>query len=434
MAGGNNIVVKTINEVSYKTDAKSYADAIKKLKSVKKEWEKANKPTTRGRNGPAKQYDEAARQMKLINKRLEETKRKEEAKSTAHAIAQAKKQAAAQKAIDKQQAARMRQQMQQMTQQNREAAKMKKFYEQQERAARRAARKMNPAATPRGPMSIRRINSMQITGAGALGGGMVGNKGPYSPETIARQNAAMAGRVRMESKIADIKRKTAEREAKANASKASRMDDVIAQNRIRLSSKYGRDYGSKLGRNGAGNGIQELNNQLKRGTLSLGQYRQQVAALERQLRSAQGAASGFGSSLGSIRGGLIGGGLAMGAFTGGKSIMEAGQFFQGMDATMTMVSDTEEEAKKRIAFLKEQTNRLGLDMKIASQGYVQMSVNSEGVMSKNQNDELFKGFSEYATALQVDPVKFQRGITAIGQMMGKGQVMAEELKGQWTIV
>jgi len=51
-------------------------------------------------------------------------------------------------------------------------------------------------------------------------------------------------------------------------------------------------------------------------------------------------------------------------------------------------------------------------------------------MNKGQTDDLFKGYSEYATALQVDPVKYQRGITAIGQMMGKGQIMAEELKGQ----
>lgn len=425
MAGGNNIVVKTVNEVSYKTDPKSYADAMKKLKSVKKEWEKANKPNLSGKNNPAKQYDKSAQQMKLINKRLEETRRREQAKSTAHAIAQAKKEAAAKKAIDKQNAARIKQQMQQMTAQSREAAKMKKFYDQQERAARRAAKKMNPAATPRGPMSIRRINSLQLnpSSGGALGG-MVGNKGPYSPETVARQNAAMANRVRMESKIADIKRKTAEREARANASRSARNNDVIAQNRIRLSSKYGMDYASRLGRNGAGNGIVELNEQLKRGILTMGQYRQQVASLERQLRSAQGAAGGFGSSLSSIRGGLAMGGLAVGGFQAGKSIMEQGQFFQGMDATMTMVSDSEEEAKKRIAFLKEQTNRLGLNMKIASQGYVQMSVNSAGVMSKDQNDELFRGFSEYATALQVDPVKFQRGITAIGQMMGKGQVMA----------
>nr|DAO34753.1 MAG TPA: tail tape measure [Caudoviricetes sp.] len=280
-------------------------------------------------------------------------------------------------------------------------------------------------------MNVTRINSVQLPPRGGMGTGMVGDPNkPYNPELIARQNRQMAGRIRTQSQAQDRKTKAEARQRAAAAARAARIDDVMAQQRIRLSSKYGRDYHSRLGRDGAGQGIQDLNRQFRAGTLSAGQYRQSIQSLERQFRSAQANAGGFGAALGDIRSQLLSAGAAYGVFASGASVLRQGQFFEGMDATMTMVSDSSEEAAKRIQFLKDQAYRLGLDLKIASQGYVQMSVNSDGILNKAQNDELFKGFSEYATALQVDPVKFQRGITAIGQMMGKGQIMAEELKGQ----
>ncbi|AKJ73446.1 tail tape measure protein [Salmonella phage 40] len=131
-----------------------------------------------------------------------------------------------------------------------------------------------------------------------------------------------------------------------------------------------------------------------------------------------------------LRSTLISVSAAYGAFNAAASVMKTGQLFQGMEATMLMVSDDSAEAGKRLQFVRDQSYRLGLDLKTAAQGYTQMSIAADGVLSKSQNDELFKGFSEYATALQVDPVKYQRGITAIQQMMGKGQIMAEELKQQ----
>ncbi|ARB11497.1 putative tape measure protein [Pectobacterium phage vB_PatM_CB7] len=432
MASGNVVVTRTTNRVTFETDKASYAKAVKQIRQVGKEWEKASDAISKPKRDPAKAYDKSAQQMRLVNKRLAETRAREEKRASERSIALARREAKAKEAIAKVSAARIKQQVQQMTSPRAGMSEMKKFYQQQEREAKKANRKattgMNAASRP---MNVTRINSAPLSPRGGQGTGMVGDPNKvYNPELIAAQNRAMAGRIRSQSQAQDRKAKAEARQRAAAAARAARIDDVMAQQRIRLSSKYGRSYEGRLGRDGAGQGIQDLNRQFRAGTLSAGQYRQSIQALERQFRSAQANAGGFGAALGDIRSQLLNAGAAYGVFASGASVLKQGQFFQGMEATMSMVSDSSEEAGQRIKFVKDQAYRLGLDLKIASQGYTQMAVNSAGILSKAQNDDLFKGFSEFATASQVDPVKFQRGITAIGQMMGKGQVMAEELKGQ----
>lgn len=432
MASGNQIVTKTVNRTTFEVDKSSYNRAVKQIRQVGKEWEKASDAITKPKKDPAKAYDKSAQQMRLVNKRLAETRMREEKRASDYSIAIAKKEARAKEAIAKASSARIRQKVKQMTAPREGMSEMKKFYQQQEREAKKANRKattgMNAASRP---LNVTRINSVPLPPRSGFGTGMVGDPNkPYNPELIARQNRAMAGRIRTQSQAQDRKAKLEARQRASEAARAARIDDVMSQQRIRLSSKYGRSYEGRLGRDSAGQGIQDLNRQFKAGTLSAGQYRQSIQALERQFRSAQANAGGFGAALSDIRSQLLGAGAAYGVFASGASVLKQGQFFQGMEATMSMVSDSSEEAGQRIKFVKDQAYRLGLDLKIASQGYTQMAVNSAGILSKAQNDDLFKGFSEFATASQVDPVKFQRGITAIGQMMGKGQVMAEELKGQ----
>lgn len=431
MASGNVIVTKTVNRTTFEVDKGSYNRAVKQIRQVGKEWEKASTAISKPNKDPAKVYDKSAAQMRLVNKRLADTRIREEKRATNHAIAMAKKEARAKESIAKVSAARIRQQMKTLTAKNQTMSDMKKFYQQQERAAKAAGRKASAGSAIGRSPKISRAFSMPGQSA-TPGTGMVGTPKVFSPGMVARQNAAMARHHKsMFPPAADpaAQAKIAA-EARKAAATAARRDDIISQQRIRLSSKYGRGYGGRLGQDGSGQGISDLNKQFRSGSLSAGQYRQSIQSLERQFRSAQAQAGGFGSALGDLRSQLTGAAGAYGVFAAGSSVLRQGQFFQGLDATMTMVSDSSEEATKRIKFLKDQAYALGLDLKIASQGYVQMSVNATGILDKSQTDDLFKGFSEYSTALQVDPVKFQRGITAIGQMMGKGQIMAEELKGQ----
>lgn len=264
--------------------------------------------------------------------------------------------------------------------------------------------------------------------------GIVGDPNSrHDPSLVAAQNSAMERyhkSIPKEKTADEIKaekdaNKKKEREAlRAERIKAAKQS-TIANAAVRLRAKYGDDFRSKI------KGYDDLEKRFMQSqTMRASNFRAELAAMETGLRKAKANTLSLDQGLKNLRSTLISVSAAYGAFNAAASVVKTGQLFQGMEATMLMVSDDSEEAAKRMQFVREQSYRLGLDLKTAAQGYTQMSISAKGVLSKAQNDELFKGFSEYATALQVDPVKYQRGITAIQQMMGKGQIMAEELKSQ----
>jgi hypothetical protein len=75
-------------------------------------------------------------------------------------------------------------------------------------------------------------------------------------------------------------------------------------------------------------------------------------------------------------------------------------------------------------YLREEAYRLGLDLKIASQGFVQLSVSAGKILSGSQTQELFSGMSEYATALGLDAFRYEKALLGFTQIANKGQLMA----------
>ena len=176
--------------------------------------------------------------------------------------------------------------------------------------------------------------------------------------------------------------------------------------------------------------IARISEQHKLGALDAKAYRQSIAALERDFKRASAGGRDFLGTLREVRSAFIALTAANLAFTGGAAVMRTGQMFEGINAAMSMTSDSTSETASKIQFIRDEAYRLGLDLKTAAQGFVQMSVAGKDIMSGGQMQELFTGFSEYATALGVDQFRYEKGILAIGQMLNKNQVMAEELKNQ----
>ncbi|WP_115447801.1 tape measure protein [Escherichia coli] len=431
----NIIVTKTVNAVEWSVDRTSYGRAMKAIKSLKKEWEKTNRAFTSNKSNPAAIYKRSAQEARLVAKRLHQTERAEQAKSTAHAIAMAKKEARAREQIAKVESARRKQAVARLT--NRRTPEEQKEYNALKSKLKQMEKTGSGYGTNPEISAARQARLQQELAARKSSGsasGIVGDPNSrHDPSLVAAQNSAMERyhkSIPKEKTADEIKaekdaNKKKEREAlRAERIKAAKQS-TIANAAVRLRAKYGDDFRSKI------KGYDDLEKRFMQSqTMRASNFRAELAAMETGLRKAKANTLSLDQGLKNLRSTLISVSAAYGAFNAAASVVKTGQFFQGMEATMLMVSDDSEEAAKRIQFVREQSYRLGLDLKTAAQGYTQMSISAKGVLSKAQNDELFKGFSEYATALQVDPVKFQRGITAIQQMMGKGQIMAEELKQQ----
>lgn len=425
------IVSKTVNLVSWKTDVAGFQRVKKQIKEVKRLWETTNSQfkATNPMDGWTKQLENTKRAIAKV----EAAKRSEAAKTASSNVALAKKEAQAREAIAKRESARRAQVVRQMTAKNPEMARMRKFYQEQARSAKRTAKTGDSWRDP--DRAAKRMAAYQATLASrntSAMTGMVGNSRGHDAALLAAQTAAMN---RYHKQQAQSQRRTVVQQSVAPkvgrggsrvsaALDAARMT-TLTNTGIRLNAKYGANYGSKL------KGYNDLVDRFKNSpNMKSSTFRAEVAALESAFKRANASTLTFSEGLRSLRRSIINVTAAYTAFSGAKRVMEAGQFFQTQEATMLMVTKDAKKAGEELEYIRNEAYRLGLDLKTATDGFVQLSVNSKKIMSNSQIHDLFTGFSEYATAIGIDKVKYQRSIMALNQMAGKGQIYAEELKQQ----
>jgi tape measure domain-containing protein len=114
-----------------------------------------------------------------------------------------------------------------------------------------------------------------------------------------------------------------------------------------------------------------------------------------------------------------------GAFLAKDVVMTTAKF-QSLENAIKATGDA-----KNIQFLNEQGDRLGLDITAAYQGYKTFSGALMGtVLAGEQGNKVFRQVSEAATVMGLSGEQTEGAFLALGQMMSKGTVSAEELRGQ----
>ena len=85
-------------------------------------------------------------------------------------------------------------------------------------------------------------------------------------------------------------------------------------------------------------------------------------------------------------------------FEGTRAINRVGQDFEAMRASMLTASEGQEDAAKKLDFVRKQAKRLGVDLVAASKAYLQLNIAANNVITQAQTDELFIASMEAATA------------------------------------
>jgi len=111
-------------------------------------------------------------------------------------------------------------------------------------------------------------------------------------------------------------------------------------------------------------------------------------------------------------------------------IMTTGQDFESAMSGLTAITGSTEKAAKEFEYLKEQSNRLGLDLLKTSRDYTQFAASVGDKLPKDQMRSIFEGASEWGLVTGASPDEQSRALKSLNQMMSKGTVMSEELKGQ----
>lgn len=130
----------------------------------------------------------------------------------------------------------------------------------------------------------------------------------------------------------------------------------------------------------------------------------------------------------SVRGGLIGAGIA-GVGMLGASAVDTGKKFESLRAVMTTAFG--KDSQKEIAFLRQESNRLGMDMLENAKSYTQIAFAMK-LMKGNMADarKVFSVMGEASIAFGLDQEAISRSFKAIMQMYSKGVLTSEEMRQQ----
>lgn len=86
---------------------------------------------------------------------------------------------------------------------------------------------------------------------------------------------------------------------------------------------------------------------------------------------------------------------------------------------------------QEMAFVRQEAQRLGLELSGSATQYMKLVAASRGsAMEGQKTREVFKAIAEAVTVMGMSGEQSERAFTAITQMMSKGKVQAEELRGQ----
>lgn len=156
-----------------------------------------------------------------------------------------------------------------------------------------------------------------------------------------------------------------------------------------------------------------------------------------------GGVSGGRGPMGS-RQSMLAGGVAGTAATWGRGFIPGlsgafavshlnrlNQELQAQDLALTAVTGSEDAAKAQKEWVRNLTSTLGVVTKDALPAYTRMlaSGTTSGYSTESVQN-IFTGVSAYGRTMGLDPEAMKGTLRAVEQIINKGQVMSEELKGQ----
>jgi tape measure domain-containing protein len=105
--------------------------------------------------------------------------------------------------------------------------------------------------------------------------------------------------------------------------------------------------------------------------------------------------------------------------------------FAGLQAQLTQTTKSLGLAQQQMGYMMQTVKILGTDLRTASSGFGQMQMAAYGSgLSLQQVNQTWEAFSKVLLITNADALKTEGTFRALTQMMSKGRVQAEELRGQ----
>lgn len=155
-------------------------------------------------------------------------------------------------------------------------------------------------------------------------------------------------------------------------------------------------------------------------------------------RKAEKSVDGLGKGMSKI-GGIAGrlGAAITAAFSvaaivqASRAIYEVGSKFESIRNTLKAVTGDTALAAKEFRFVRDEAMRLGVAFDSSAQAYAKLAAASKGTsLEGSKTREIFTAVSEASRVLGLSSYESEGALNALQQMISKGTVQAEELRGQ----
>lgn len=170
------------------------------------------------------------------------------------------------------------------------------------------------------------------------------------------------------------------------------------------------------------------------GKLSAKEQRRAFDQLQRKLKELRQETQGVTKDMQGMGALLSGAGLAGAVYAvvaSIKAINQAGLEMERINLTLLSVTGSTKAAGVEFDFVSREADRLGLNLQKTAQSYSQLMAASKGTKLEGQSTrDIFVAVAEASTALGLSAADNEGILRALNQMMSKGTVQAEELRGQ----
>lgn len=132
-------------------------------------------------------------------------------------------------------------------------------------------------------------------------------------------------------------------------------------------------------------------------------------------------------SLSTIRNLFIG----MGAVMAAREIAQSAVQFKGFDQALTIITGSASAAREEMEWAAKTAGKLGFRVRDITQTYVQFAAASKGTRLEGEEQRhVYESITRAAAAYGLTNEQLKGSLLAVQQMIGKGTVSAEELRGQ----
>ncbi|MCP4149808.1 MAG: tape measure protein [bacterium] len=168
------------------------------------------------------------------------------------------------------------------------------------------------------------------------------------------------------------------------------------------------------------------------------QFNSSLDSMKRKVRETGASMDRFGrdsyASLSLMKAGIMGvvaSLTSMGVIMGAMRFAQFAMQVEAMRISMEAAAGGAEQARKELSFLRVEAGRLGLAFQDQVGAYKGLLAASRGTRLEGEKTrQIFLGIAEAGTALQLTTDEMNGILLATQQIMSKGKVQAEELRGQ----